>query len=217
MEILQSHRTSVPLLISAVVAATLVACSSSRQQPIATNAQANIAASSGPQRQPVVREANTKPVVIHAATPPEVANKNTTKTILAQIHQADLKEIAIGKVAREKASSSEVRAYAEQLVEDHSNADNLIVAMAQKKGARLNENTHAKPMAAHKLNSTNRTEFDRLFLQQTSSDHQRLIRELQQEREDASDDEIEALIDKILPIFEQHRELAKILMKKEQA
>ena len=45
----------------------------------------------------------------------------------------------------------------------------------------------------------------------------RLIRKLQQDREDASDDELEALIDKTIPILEQHRELAQILMNKEQA
>ena len=34
---------------------------------------------------------------------------------------------------------------------------------------------------------------------------------------DASDDELEALIDKMIPILEQHRELAQILLSKEQA
>ena len=68
-----------------------------------------------------------------------------------------------------------------------------------------------------KLSSASGAAFDRLFLQQTSSDQERLIRSLQQEREDASDDDIEALIDKIMPILEQHRDLAQILMKKEQA
>jgi len=54
-------------------------------------------------------------------------------------------------------------------------------------------------------------------LQQTSSDHERLIRKLQQDREDASNDDLEALIDKMIPILEQHKELAEILMNKEQA
>ena len=40
---------------------------------------------------------------------------------------------------------------------------------------------------------------------------------LQQEREDASDDDTEALIDKIMPILQQDHDLAQILMKKEQA
>ena len=56
-----------------------------------------------------------------------------------------------------------------------------------------------------------------MFLQQTSADHDKLIRALKQDREDANNDDIEELIDKILPILEQHRELAQILMKKEQA
>jgi predicted outer membrane protein len=51
----------------------------------------------------------------------------------------------------------------------------------------------------------------------TSADHARLINMLQQAREDASDDQLEALIDKIVPILQQHKELAQILMKKEQA
>jgi predicted outer membrane protein len=68
-----------------------------------------------------------------------------------------------------------------------------------------------------KLKSASGPDFDRLFLQQTGSDHERLIRKLQQNREDASDDELEALIDKMIPIFEQHRELAQILIKREQA
>jgi predicted outer membrane protein len=46
-------------------------------------------------------------------------------------------EIALGKMAEEKASVSEVRAYADQLVQDHTNVDQTVVAMAQKSGALL--------------------------------------------------------------------------------
>jgi putative membrane protein len=223
MTILRSDRRTGALLVAAVVAATLCACSTSRQQP-ATNAQIKVGASSVVAAQPVVKkpkskhlvkEADTKPAVTGVAPLPDLSNKST-QTILVQIHQANLKEVALGKMAQEKATSSEVRAYAEQLVEDHTSADNMVVAMARKTGVRLHEAAQRKPLA-QKLSSTSGAGFDRLFLQQTSSDHERLIRELQQEREDASDDEIEALIDKIMPILEQHRDLAQILMKKEQA
>jgi putative membrane protein len=224
MKILRSDRRSGALLVAALVAATLGACSTSRQQPPAANAPVNVGASSAVAAQPVVKKPMTKHVVKEADTKsagtstaalPDVSNKST-KTILVQIHQANLKEVAIGKIAQERASSSEVRAYAAQLVEDHTSADNMVVAMARKAGARLHESAQGK-LLAQKLSSISGAGFDRLFLQQTSSDHERLIRELQQEREDASDDEVEALIDKIMPILEQHRDLAQILMKKEQA
>ena len=74
-----------------------------------------------------------------AAPSAEASSKKNTATILAQIHQANLKEIAIGKMAQEKASTDEVRAYADQLVQDHTNADQMVVAMAQKTGAHLRD------------------------------------------------------------------------------
>ncbi len=103
----------------------------------------------------------------------------------------------------------------------------MVVAMAQKSGAHLQDGADAARDGRHeaaqekqlesKLKSASGLDFDRLFLQQTSSDHERLIRKLQQDRQDASDDELEALIDKMMPILEQHQELAQILMKKEKA
>jgi putative membrane protein len=215
MEILQPPKAIREVLAAVVVAATLGACSTSRQQPPATNANTNVVAA--PEAaQPTAQVANARPAVTRAAPSPETTSKKNTATILARIHKANLKEMAIGKLAQEKASTSEVRAYADQLVQDHTNADQMVVAMAQKTGAHLHESAHAK-LADKRLNSAGGEAFDRLFLQQTGADQERLIRSLQQDREDASDDDIEALIDKIMPILEQHRDLAQILIKKEQA
>ena len=224
MDILQNRRRTGEFLIAALVAAALGGCGTSREQPPAANA--NVAAA--PEAaQPIAKEAKARPAVTRATPSPEASSRKTTSAILAQMHQANLKEIAIAKLAEGKASTSEVRAYADQLVQDHTNADQMVVAMAQKTGGHLrdsaagpregrHESTHGKA-AEQKLSSASGAEFDRLFLKQTSDDHERLIRELQQEREDASDDDIEALIDKIMPILEQHHDLAQILMKKEQA
>ena len=215
MDILQLRKAPRKFLIAVVIAVTLGGCSTSRQQPPVTNAKPNVAAAPDA-AQPTAQVAKARPAVTRAAPSTEATSKKTTATILAQIHQANLKEMAIGKLAQGKASTSEVQAYADQLVQDHTNADQMVVAMAQKTGAHLHESAHAK-LADKKLSSLDGAAFDRLFLQQTGADQERLIRSLQQEREDASDDDLEALIDKIMPILEQHRDLAQILMKKEQA
>jgi len=155
---------------------------------------------------------------------PRTQPQETPRQFLFRIHQANLTEIALGKIAEDKASAPEVRAYADQLVQDHGNVDGTVVAMAQKKGTRLRGQT-ASPRQGRKsvqstgqfeqLTSASGSKFDRLFLEQAGSDHQKLIQRLQQDREDANDDDIEALIDKIVPIFEQHRQLAQILIEKE--
>jgi putative membrane protein len=202
----------------AVLAATVIGgCSAKRQQPAP---DVNAAASS-PAAQPT-QAAEAKPRATHVPSP-EVTSKNANASILEQIHQANLKEIAVGKIAEQKASTDEVRAYADQLVKDHTSADQMVIATAQKKSVRLRDSSATRRESARgkaaeqKLSSASGAQFDRLFLEQTSADHKKLISDLQQKREDATDDDIEALIDKIVPILQQHHDLAQILMKKEPA
>jgi putative membrane protein len=217
MGIHKKLRVSRYFFVAALAAAAIGGCSAKRQQPAP---DANAAASS-PAAQPT-QAAAAKPRTTHVPSP-EVSSKKANASILEQIHQANLKEIEIGKLAEEKASSDEVRAYADQLLKDHTSADQVVIATAQKKGARLRDPAAGRregargKVADKKLSSASGVQFDRLFLEQTSADHKKLISELQQEREDATDDDVETLIDKIVPILQQHHDLAQILMKKEQA
>jgi putative membrane protein len=218
MYTLQNLNGTQKFLIAAVVAAMLVGCSTSRKQPAAENSAA--AAAATPAAQPTAAEAaKPKHVAKRTVAPEEVSTKSTNAAILTQIHQANQKEIALGNMAAGKASTAEVQNYAKQLVEDHTGADQQVVAVAQKMNLRLRDTAGSKEgrQGSAKLKSATGVEFDRQFLQQTTADHDKLISELKKEREDASDDDIEALIDKILPILEQHKQLAQILMKKEQA
>ena len=204
------------LLIAAVVVATLGGCSTSRKQP-ASNSDTSSAAAQ-PSAQPTAQQPQAKATPFVA--PPEVSSKRTNAAILERIHLANLKEIEAGKIAEAKASSPEVREYADQLIKDHTSADQMVTATAQKIGARLRDSSaqrHKGTPVDKKLSSTNGAQFDRVFLEQTSADHKKLMTELKQARDDASDDDIEALIDKIMPILQQHQDLAQILMKKEPA
>jgi putative membrane protein len=217
MNTLQICTATRTLLVAAVVAATFASCSTSRKQP---SPESSTATAATPAAQPTAAAANAKPKTTRAEASPEASTKSSNAPILAQIHRANLKEIALGNLAAEKASSEEVRNYAKQLVEDHTGADKQVVEMAQKmniqlRNTRSKERQHESDQA--RLNKAAGPAFDREFLQETSADHEKLIKELKQEREDASDDDIEALIDKILPILEQHQQLVQILMKKEQA
>jgi putative membrane protein len=128
-----------------------------------------------------------------------------------------MKEIAIGQMAQRKASTDDVREFANQLVKDCTSADQQVIAIAQKKNVHLRDKAFRQGREHAKFNALSGPSFDKHFLQQTATDHDKLIRSLRKEREDASDDDIEALIDTILPILEQDRELTQVLMKKEQA
>lgn len=219
MRMPENLRISRQFLIAAVVVATLGGCSTSRKQPASNSDASNAAAQPSAQPTALQPQAKATPFV----APPEVSSKKTNAAILERIHLANLKEIEAGKIAEAKASSTEVRGYADQLIKDHTNADQMVTATAQKIGARLHDTATGRHKAANgtpvdkKLSSANGAQFDRVFLEQTSADHKKLMTELKQARDDASDDDIEALIDKIMPILQQHQDLAEILMKKEPA
>jgi predicted outer membrane protein len=86
---------------------------------------------------------------MQASLAPAAPNKGNNGIVLSQVHQANLMEIALGKMAQEKASMSEVRAYADQLVQDRTNVDQTVAAMAQKSGANLQNGAAAHREVCH--------------------------------------------------------------------
>jgi len=220
MHILQNSLGKIELLIAAVVVSLLAGCGTSQKQAQPTTA--TVAPAPETAAAPSAQQIRAKASAMRAQISPEVSTKLNTAMVLAQIHQTNLTEVELAKMARKKGSINGVRAYADQLIQDHTNLDQTVVAIAQKSGnlkavRRSAHETADEKTVERKLKSANGARFDKLFLQQASSDHERLIRKLQQDREDASNDDLEALIDKMIPILEQHKELAEILMNKEQA
>ena len=210
------------MVVAVLVVLAFAGCGTSeRQQPAAT-ASVPLTPEAAPSS---AKQAHSKPRAIRPQLSQVVSTKPNTARVLSQIHQADLREIALGKMAEQKASTDEVRAYADQLVQDRMNLDRDVVAMASKSGTHLpNAADHdvrhhaaAANQLEQKMKSASGPDFDKLFLQEARADHEKLISKLQQDREDASDDDLEALIDKVVPIFQQDQHLAEVLMKKEKA
>src|ERR1700687_3511526 len=114
MDILRTHAPKRTVINAAVVITALAGCGIwSKQAPVATNQApvetANVAAPEATRSS--VPRARASRSQTHASSAPEAPNKANTGTVLSQIHQANLMEIALGKLAAEKASMSEVRAY----------------------------------------------------------------------------------------------------------
>ncbi|KAB0838977.1 DUF4142 domain-containing protein, partial [Cronobacter sakazakii] len=65
---------------------------------------------------------------------------------LKDMAQADINEVAAAKIALEKAQNSDVKAFAQKMVDDHSAALSKVQAVAQQKGVTL----PTEPDAEHK-------------------------------------------------------------------
>ena len=132
MNPLRTHAGKREIIIAAVVISALAGCGTSSNRAPVANTNVAAAPEAAPRRAP---RTPARPFQTHASSAPASPRKGNTRTVLSQIHQANLMEIALGKMAEEKASTSEVRAYADQLVQDHTNVDQMVVAMAQKRSA----------------------------------------------------------------------------------
>ena len=138
------------VLVATFVTLALSSCSTSRHQPDATRSVTNTAPSAAAQG----RTDTTKSKPAKRATrSAEISIKSTSAGILPEIHEADLKEIALGQIAQGKASTDELREYANQLVKERTSADQQVIAMAKKKNLRLREHDIQKWSEHARLNA----------------------------------------------------------------
>ncbi len=174
--------------------------------------------------------------------------------VLGFLHQADLDEIEMASLAKDRSSNDAVKSFADQMIKDHRNVDADVDAFAKSHNIDLKQATDQFIKASQKLSQIkedmlvshevqspfgeyarsfgpegvgspnlhqeevdelrklNGPDFDRQFLRDVVSDHERVIRRLKRVRSRSTDNpDLTRLIDKLLPVFEQHESSAQRL------
>ncbi|GLR10970.1 hypothetical protein COO59_16140 [Mixta theicola] len=130
---------------------------------------------------------------------------------LKDMAQADINEIAAAKIALSKAQSSEVKTFAQQMVEDHGGALTKVQTVAQQKGVALPTEPDAKhkTMAA-KLEKQSGDAFDKMYMENAGTkDHKMVLSTLQSDSRKIKDPDVKALADAHTPVVEQHLKSAQ--------
>lgn len=130
---------------------------------------------------------------------------------LKDMGQADINEIAAAKIALSKAQSSEVKAFAQQMVDDHGAALTKVQAVAQQKGVALPTEPDAKHKAmAAKLENQSGGAFDKMYMENAGTkDHTMVLSTLQSDSRKIKDPDVKALADAHTPVVEQHLKSAQ--------
>ncbi|WP_313572618.1 DUF4142 domain-containing protein [Pantoea piersonii] len=130
---------------------------------------------------------------------------------LKDMAQADINEVAAAKIALSKAQSSEVKAYAQQMVDDHGGALTKVQTVAQQKGVTLPTEPDAKhkTMAA-KLEKQSGATFDKMYMKNAGTmDHKMVLSKLQSDAKKIKDPDVKAVADAHMPVVEQHLKSAQ--------
>ena len=123
-------------------------------------------------------------------------------------------EVALSKIAEEKATDPKVKEFAKQMVTDHTKANNELKALAASKNITLpSAPNEEKQKAAADLGGKSGSDFDKAYISQMKKDHDKTVKLFEDAQKEVKDAELKAFIDKTLPVIKAHAEHVKSLDK----
>ena len=132
---------------------------------------------------------------------------------LTAIAQANIAEVAAGKMAIEKSSNAEIKQFAQMMIDDDSKG----LTETQKVATAKNLALPTEPDAAHKkmaadLKQMSGAAFDKAYVSKAGvDDHTKVHAALKDDIANAKDADVKALATKLEPVVAHHEAMAKKL------
>jgi putative membrane protein len=144
---------------------------------------------------------------MHGAATVARADRN----VLEDAAEINIAEIRASNLALEKATSADVKAYAQMMVDGHKKATEELRALAQAKGVKLPDDATLMAKAKTKmLEERSGASFDKHYIEAVGiKAHENAIKRFEKASKDAKDPEVKAWADKMLPDLRTHLEKAK--------
>ena len=121
-------------------------------------------------------------------------------------------EVQSGQLAASKAQSPDVKGFATKIVDDHQQANNELVQLANSKHVELPAAPpRGKRHELEQLGKKSGGDFDKRFVSASIKDHEKDIKSFEKAAAKVKDPELKAWVDKTLPHLREHLALAKKL------
>jgi putative membrane protein len=124
--------------------------------------------------------------------------------------QGGMAEVQLGQLAKEKASSADVKSFADRMVTDHTKANDELKQIAGQKNITLPTQMDARSQATYdRLSKLSGAEFDRAYMKDMVQDHRMDVNEFRKEAQSGSDPDVKAFAAKTLPTLQEHLQQAQ--------
>ena len=129
----------------------------------------------------------------------------TVPTFLQQAAASDMFELTTGNMAVQKGTLTEVKDFGQMLISDHTMSGSELISLAQQKNVTLPTTLpQDKAQKATTLQNLTGTAFDQQFADMQVQAHQEAIALYEQADKDITDAQVQAFIDKNLPVLRAH-------------
>ncbi len=130
-------------------------------------------------------------------------------TFAMKAAQGGMAEVQMGQLAAQKAVTPDVKSFGQQMVDDHSKANDKLKSVAEAENMTLPTSLNGKDQAEYtKLQGLSGTDFDREYVRDMVRDHQMDVKDFQKEANSGQDPQIKDFAQQTLPILQEH--LSKI-------
>jgi putative membrane protein len=119
-------------------------------------------------------------------------------------------EVELGRLAVQRASSDEVKRFAQRMVTDHGKANDELKTLAQRKNITLPSDIDDQhKQKKEQLSQLNGAAFDRAYMDEMRADHRKNVEAFREQSRTADDPEVKAFAAKQLPTLEEHLQMAE--------
>jgi putative membrane protein len=143
-------------------------------------------------------------------TPTEANDTTSThaeRAFMKKAAKAGMKEIAISQAVLDHLANPQLKEFARQMITDHTNANNQLLALAQQKGVEIPPKDEASLTEGW---SEKTGDVDRKYIDVMVSDHEEAVK-LFEKASQSSDADVAAFAQKTLPVIQHHLQMAKDL------
>jgi putative membrane protein len=139
-------------------------------------------------------------------------------TFAKKAAEGGLTEVELGKLATEKASNPDVKAFGQRMVDDHSKANDQLKGIAGQQNITLPTDLNAKHKAERdRLSKLSGEAFDHAYINHMVLDHKKDIAEFQKEANSGKNDAIKNFASQTLPTLQDHLKQAQDAQKSAKA
>jgi len=150
-------------------------------------------------------------------------NRNTTakslepmdKEFVMKAASGGMMEVEASQIAQQNAGHARVKAFADMMVQDHTNANNELKGFASSRGLMIAEDSlmaKHKSMLDEMRNMTGKA-FDKHYIDMMMKDHNKDISEFEKASNNAKDADLKAWAAKTLPTLRMHKDSIQALNK----
>lgn len=132
------------------------------------------------------------------------------RQFLVKAAQRDMDEIMTSRLALQKASSGEVKSYAQMMIQQHTDSSNKLKPLAQQKSVALPNSPSPEGRALMaQLSKLSGRQFDQAYMRGQAQAHARTEAEYRRQLQQGQDPQVRAFANQVLPVVAEHRRMAE--------